>query len=417
MKAEIITIGDEILLGQIVDSNSAWIGQQLDLKNISVKQITSISDRKDAIYSSLKLASNRADLIIVTGGLGPTKDDVTKETISSYFQSPLVLDEKVLLHVKKIFSKNRPGQEIPTSNYAQAEVLACAEVLFNDVGTAPGMWIEYEGKIYVFLPGVPFEMKFLMEQRVFPKLIDKISSTKVYHAHIITVGLGESFLAERIKDIEDRLPTHIKLAYLPKLGLVRLRLTSQGEDYDSLKKDTDLFAQEIILRLQDYVVADKDISFEEVIVQTFAANKLKVAFAESCTGGNLAGAITLVPGASQIFDCGIIAYSNSIKTNILGVEESVLTEYGAVSEQTVIQMAAGIQKISNADYTVATSGIAGPGGGTTEKPVGTVWIAVQGKYEVVTKKFEFRNDRRINIERTIAQSLIMLWKLFKKELS
>lgn len=417
MKAEIITIGDEILLGQVVDSNSAWIGQQLDLNNISVKQITSISDRRDAIYSSLKLASNRADLIIVTGGLGPTKDDLTKETISSYFQSPLVRDEKVLLHVKKLFSKHGAGLEMPASNYAQAEVLACADVLFNDVGTAPGMWIAYEGKIYVFLPGVPFEMKFLMEHRVLPKLADKISNTKVYHAHIITVGLGESFLAEKIKDIEDRLPTHIKLAYLPKLGLVRLRLTAQGDNYDILKNDTDLFARDIIVRLQDYFVTDKDVSFEEAIVDIFTKNKLKVAFAESCTGGNLAGAITLVPGASQIFDCGIVAYANAIKTNILGVEESVLAQYGAVSEQTVIQMAAGIQKLSNADYTIATSGIAGPDGGTLDKPVGTVWVAVQGKYEVITKKFEFRNDRRINIERTVGQALIMLWKLFKKEMS
>lgn len=417
MIAEIITIGDEILLGQIVDTNSAWMGQQLNLLDIAVKQITSISDKKETIYNSLKQASQRADLIIVTGGLGPTKDDVTKDTISAYFQSPLVRDEKVLLHVKKMFANYAPQQEMPISNYEQAQVLACAEVLFNDVGTAPGMWVEYEGKIYVFLPGVPFEMMFLMKNRVFPKLIDKNRTTKVYHAHIITVGLGESFLAEKIKDIEDRLPEHIKLAYLPRLGLVRLRLSTQGDNYDTLKIETDAFAKEIADRLADYFVTDTDITLEEAIVAEFSNNNLKVAFAESCTGGNLAGAITLIPGASQIFDCGIVAYENKIKTKVLGVDQDVLNRYGAVSEQTVIQMAEGIKKISNADYTIATSGIAGPGGGTADKPVGTVWIAVHGKNEIVTKKFEFKNDRKINIERTIAQALIMLWKLFKKECS
>lgn len=417
MKAEIITIGDEILLGQVVDTNSAWIGQQLALLNIGVKQITTISDTRESIYSSLKLASKRADIIFVTGGLGPTKDDVTKETISSYFQSPLVRDEKVFLHVKKLFERFAKGVDMPASNYTQADVLACADVLFNDVGTAPGMWVEFEGKIYIFMPGVPFEMKFLMENRILPKLAEKETTTKIYHAHIITVGLGESFLAEKIKDIEDRLPGHIKLAYLPRLGLVRLRLSAHGADYDTLKEVTDTYANEIAERLQDFLVAYKDITLEEAIVEEFAKVHAKVAFAESCTGGNLAGAITMIPGASQIFGCGIVAYENTIKTKILGVEEQVLADYGAVSEQTVIQMAEGVKKLSNADYTVATSGIAGPGGGTPDKPVGTVWVAVSGKNETITKKFEFKNDRQINIERTIAQALILLWKLFKKELN
>lgn len=416
MRAEIITIGDEILLGQIVDTNSAWIGQQLDLLNISVKQITSISDKREAIYASLKDASLRADLIIVTGGLGPTKDDITKDTISTYFQSPLVRDEKVLLHVKDIFSKVANGKEMPLSNYAQAEVLSCADVLFNDVGTAPGMWIDYEGKIYIFMPGVPFEMKYLMENRIIPRLSERSSKVKVYHAHIITAGLGESFLAERIKDIEERIPNYIKLAYLPKLGLVRLRLSALGEDSVALKLKTDSIAAEISDRLIDFLVANKDITIEEAIVENFSNANIKVAFAESCTGGNLAGAITLIAGASKIFDCGIVAYENNIKTKILGVESEVIQKYGAVSEQTVIQMAEGVKRLSNAAYAVATSGIAGPGGGTEEKPVGTVWVAVSGKNQTITKKFEFRNDRKINVERTIAQALIMLWKLFKKEL-
>lgn len=414
MKAEIITIGDEILLGQIVDTNSAWIGAQLNTLNISVKQITSISDERGAIYQSLKLASSRADLIIVTGGLGPTKDDVTKETISTYFNSPLVRDEKVLTHVKNIFS--RSGKEMPVINYAQADVLDCAEVLFNDVGTAPGMWVEYEGKYYVFLPGVPFEMKFLIENRVLPKVKTLLPHSILYHAHIITVGLGESFLAKQIADIEDRLPPHIKLAYLPKLGLVRLRLTAEGQNLEPLQKEVESFQQEIANRLEKHVIALQDVSFEEVIIDEFIKHNLKLATAESCTGGGIASAITRFSGASSIFDCGVVAYHNDIKQQLLGVDLAVLEEFGAVSEQTVIQMAEGVKRISAADYGIATSGIAGPTGGTPEKPVGTVWIAVAGKTETVTKKFEFHNNRVINIERSITQSLILLWHLFKREL-
>lgn len=415
MKAEIITIGDEILLGQIVDTNSAWIGAKLNTLNISVKQITSISDERGAIYQSLRLASSRADLIIVTGGLGPTKDDVTKETISTYFNSPLVRDEKVLSHVKGIFS--RLGKEIPITNFAQADVLESADVLYNDVGTAPGMWVEYEGKYFVFLPGVPFEMKFLIENRVIPKLKSLLSSSIIYHAHIITVGLGESFLANQISDIEERLPATIKLAYLPRLGLVRLRLTAEGENFEKLQKEVESFQNEIVERLKEHVVAVQDITLEEAIIEEFTKHELKLATAESCTGGGIAAAITQYSGASSIFDCAIVAYHNTIKQQLLGVEMAVLEEFGAVSEQTVVQMAEGVKRLSGADYGIATSGIAGPTGGTPDKPVGTVWIAVAGKKETVTKKFEFHNNRIINIERSIAQSLILLWHLFKREMS
>lgn len=416
MKAEIITIGDEILLGQVVDSNSAWIGHQLDLQNIAVCQITSISDEPECILSSLALASSRADIIIVTGGLGPTKDDVTKETISSYFNSPLVCDTQVLLHVKELFERMNPGKPMPATNTSQADVLACADVLFNDVGTAPGMYITFKGVVYVFLPGVPFEMKFLMEKHVLPRLNTLSSSIKVYHSHIITVGLGESFLAEQIADIEERLPPFIKLAYLPKLALVRLRLTAKGQDYEEIKRITESFASEIADRLIEHVVIKEDITLEEALVRLFTQSGKKLAIAESCSGGGLASAITLVPGASRMFECGIVAYANSIKTSILGVSEQTLMDHGAVSEETVIQMASGIKRISNADYAIATSGVAGPGGGTPDKPVGTVWIAVCNHHQTVTRKFTFRNDRTINIERTIAHGLAMVWKLFKTEL-
>lgn len=418
MKAEIITIGDEILLGQIVDSNSAWIGQQLDYLNIELCQITSVRDTKQAIYYSLAAAESRADLVLITGGLGPTKDDVTKETISSYFNSPLIRDEHVLQHVKDLFAKYGQGRPMPERNYGQADVLACSEVLFNDVGTAPGMWIEKDGKFFVFLPGVPFEMKFLLENRVLPKLrahLELWEKSVVYHAHIITMGLGESFLADKIADIESDLPNYIKLAYLPTLGTVRLRLSAIGTDGTALKESTDDFAKRIARRLQDNLVAEEDIKIEAAIVKEFTAKGLKLAVAESCTGGLLAGSITAIPGASNIFDCGIVAYHNNIKKSLLNVEESVLNEFGAVSEQTVLQMVEGIKQISGAEYGIATSGIAGPAGGTPEKPVGTVWIAVSGKRETITRQFNFRNDRQINIERSIAQSLNLLWQLYKKE--
>lgn len=411
MNAEIITIGDEILLGQIVDSNSAWIGQQLNLLNIRVRQITSIADKAQDITQSLTLASSRAELIIVTGGLGPTKDDVTRQTISTYFNKPLVRDAAVLKHVETLFKRFAPDRMMPEINKAQADVLEGCEVLFNDVGTAPGMWIEHQQIKYVFLPGVPFEMKFLITNRILPKLRD-VQRETVAHRHIITIGLGESFLAREIADIEESLPESIKLAYLPKLGLVRLRLTQIGESESSI----DYFHNLLVERLNRHVVSTSDISIEQAIVESFTQKGLKLATAESCTGGGIASSITSVPGASCIFDCGIVAYHNTIKQNLLGVDPKVLEQYGAVSEQTVIQMAEGVKKLAHADYAIASSGIAGPGGGTPEKPVGTVWIAVSGKNKTISRLFNFQNSREINIERSIAQALAMLWNLYIEEL-
>lgn len=413
MNAEIITIGDEILLGQIVDSNSAWIGQQLNLLNIRVQQITSISDTAEAISNALNLASKRADLIIVTGGLGPTKDDVTKQTIASYFGKKLVRDAKVLAHVQGLFTRIAPDKIMPEVNQAQADVVKDCEVLFNDVGTAPGMWITEKGKSFAFLPGVPFEMKFLVTNRILPKLKENASSQLVKHRHIISIGLGESFLAEKIADIENSLPENIKLAYLPKVGLVRLRLSQIGESDVSI----DFYHKQLVERLGHHMVATKDVSIEQSIVEAFSNDNLKLATAESCTGGSIASGITAISGASTMFDCGIVAYHNSIKQNLLGVKEETLKEFGAVSEQTVIEMAEGVKKLAGANYSIATSGIAGPGGGTPDKPVGTVWIAVSGKYETKTKLFHFRNDRAINIERTVAQAFAMLWNMYVNDKS
>ncbi len=415
MNAEIITIGDEILLGQIVDTNSAWIAELLTPLDIQVVQITSIADEEKAIVSALDQASKRSQLVIVTGGLGPTKDDVTKKTIAQYFETTLRVDQNILDHVNGFFVQRSGKRGMPLSNYGQAEVLDCCEVLFNDVGTAPGMWVEEKGISYAFLPGVPFEMKFLMEHRVLPKLSQMRGDESLYHAHLLTVGLGESYLADKIADIEHRLPPYIKLAYLPKIGLVRLRLSAKGRDYARIQEETDFFADQIADRLQTYLVSRKDISFEQAIVEEFARKKLKLATAESCTGGAIASRITAVAGASQIFDCGIVAYHNTIKSSILAVKESTLAEFGAVSEETVIAMAEGVKRLSEADYGIATSGIAGPTGGTAEKPVGTVWIAVAGRSAVVTQKFQFNNTRGINIERSCMQALIKMWILYKNE--
>lgn len=413
MKAEIITIGDEILLGQIVDTNSAWIAQVLFAEQIHIQQITSITDKEDHILQALADARDRADLIICTGGLGPTKDDVTKFTAAKFFHTELVHDPAVLAHVQQIFA--RFNRTMPDINLGQADVLANGEVLFNDWGTAPGMWVEDQGKVFVFLPGVPFEMKNLMTHRVIPKLKVFKSTEQVVNRYILTVGIGESHLAESIADVEDSFPPHVHLAYLPKIGLVRLRISVTGTDIDALNREADQWKEALVKRIGKAVVATEDISFEEVIVRAFSTGGYTLSTAESCTGGNIARLITEIPGSSEMFQGSIVAYANSVKENMLGVQADTLAHHGAVSEQTVIEMAKGVQSKLNSNYAIATSGIAGPGGGTPEKPVGTVWVAVAGRDQVRTKLFQFHQDRLLNIERTTAQALLLLWNLYQEE--
>ncbi|PRD57318.1 competence/damage-inducible protein A [Sphingobacterium gobiense] len=413
MKAEIITIGDELLNGQVVDSNSAWIAQHLGLLHIPVVHIASISDKNHAIKNALRQAEERADVIIMTGGLGPTRDDVTKATVADYFGTTLIRNEAVLAHVEAIF-RRRGRKSMPAMNIGQADVLANAAVLFNDVGTAPGMAIERNGKYFVFLPGVPFEMKFLMENRVLPMLRNTYKSEVfVYNTYLLTVGIGESHLAEQIADIEDALPPFITLAYLPRIGMVRLRFTSEGRDMEALASITNSFKEQVAERLIDHVVSVDNRSFEEVLVQTFTDSGITLSTAESCTGGSISAQITAVPGASQMFQGAAVVYSNQAKMDVLGVLPDTLTQYGAVSESTVKEMAEGARRVFGTDYAIATSGIAGPGGGTETKPVGTVCIAVSGKSETRTQTFHFKNDRAINIERTVIAGLTMLWNLLK----
>ena len=413
MKAEIITIGDELLNGQVIDTNSAWIARHLGALHIPVVHITSISDKEYAIKNALQQAEERADVIIMTGGLGPTRDDVTKAAVADYFGTTLVRNETVLAHVQEIF--HRTGRKhMPAMNIGQADVLANAAVLFNDVGTAPGMAVERSGKYFAFLPGVPFEMKFLMENRVLPMLRNAYKSDVfVYNSYLLTVGIGESHLAEQIADIEDTLPPFITLAYLPRIGMVRLRFTGEGTDMEALTSITNSFKEQVVERIKDHVVSLDNRSFEEVLVQIFTDTGITLSTAESCTGGSISAQITAVPGASRMFQGAAVVYSNQAKMDVLGVLSETLTQYGAVSEPTVKEMAEGARRVFRTDYAIATSGIAGPGGGTETKPVGTVCIAVAGPSETRMQTFHFKNDRAINIERTVVAGLTMLWDILK----
>ncbi len=413
MQAEIITIGDEILIGQIIDTNSAWIAQQLNSIGIRVKQISSVADYPADILVALTLASGRADLILVTGGLGPTKDDVTKQTLSAYFDCGLRRAPEVLAHVEAIFQRgNRPMLEI---NRRQADVLEKSEVLFNEMGTAPGMWVMHKEKPYVIMPGVPFEMKHIMRQRVLPRLRNLKGRIPVWHHTLLTGGIGESFLAEKIADIEAALPTHIHLAYLPKPGLVRLRLTAIGEDQERLKQETQIVADQLKERIGEHFLADEDTALEMLVRDFMQERELLLSTAESCTGGNIARLITSLPGSSSMFEGGAVTYSNAMKQAVLGVKEQTLDQYGAVSEETVREMALGAKTVFRTHYSIAVSGIAGPDGGTPEKPVGLVWIAIAGRFGVVARKYLFGQDRAINIERSSVAALWMLWQLLISE--
>ena len=413
MLAEIITIGDEILIGQIVDTNSAWMAQRLNDAGIRVKQISSVSDDRHHILDALKLAASRADLVILTGGLGPTKDDITKKTLAEYFNTGLRCDTESLENVKSIFAKyNRPMLDV---NLRQADVLENCVTLQNKNGTAPGMWIEQDEKIYVSLPGVPFEMMYLMEEEVIPRIISAFKLPVISHHTILTAGLGESLLAEQISDIEDSLPQEIKLAYLPKLGMVRLRLSGYGDDKELLHQEISVISKRIIDRLGNYVIAEADISLEKSVLDFMKERDLTLSVAESCTGGALSHLITQHPGCSAVFLGGAISYSNNLKQVMLGVSPETLDQFGAVSEETVKEMARGAVERYRSNYSIAVSGVAGPDGGTPDKPVGTVWIAVASSNKVITRKFEFGSRRIQNIERSSISALTILFKLLKED--
>lgn len=415
MLAEIITIGDEILIGQIIDTNSAWMAQQLNAVGIRIKQISSVSDNREHILSALKEASGRADVILITGGLGPTKDDITKTTLADYFGVGMKRDQETLGNVARIFARyNRPLLDV---NIRQADVPENCEVLLNKNGTAPGMWFHENAKVYVSMPGVPHEMMYLMEDLVIPKLKATFNLPKILHQTILTVGEGESFLAERIADIEDQLPPEIKLAYLPKLGLVRLRLSAYGKDEEKLKQELETQTKKITERLGSTVAATEDIPLEKAILLLMAKNKQTLSLAESCTGGYIAHLFTSLPGASGVFLGGAVSYSYEMKEQMLGVNNDTLWRTGAVSEETVREMAEGALRNFSSDYALAVTGIAGPDGGTPEKPVGTVWVAVARKDKTVARKYVFGNKRIQNIERTAVTAMGDLLKLLREPIA
>lgn len=406
VRAEVITIGDELLFGQITDTNTAWIGTELTNIGIRVVRKTSVGDQADAILQALTEAHHRADVIIITGGLGPTKDDITKKTLCTYFGVGMVRNETALALVTDFFEKR--GREMTDLNRGQADLPANAVYIQNDWGTAPGMWFDYEGRVYVSLPGVPFEMIHLMSNRILPELTNHFETPIIKHKMIRTVGIGESFLAERIEAWEDALPDHIKLAYLPSFGGVKLRLTATGTDNAQLDQELAAQVASVMPLIQKNVYGFDNDELETVVGTLLIHKKQTLAAAESCTGGYVSAQITKVPGSSAYFWGSVVSYSNSIKVSQLGVRPETLTQYGAVSEETIRQMAEGVRNALGTSIGIATSGIAGPGGGTPDKPVGTVWIACATEQRTVTRLLKLGQYRDQNIQLTTTYLLNML---------
>jgi len=409
MTSEIITIGDEITIGQVVDTNSAFIATQLNEAGIEVIKITSVPDRKESIIDALNIAREKADLVIMTGGLGPTGDDITKDTLAEYFNSTLVLNKDVLDHIKKLLS--HLSVNISERNAKQAELPDNCKIIVNNFGSASGMWFEEQEKIFVSLPGVSYEMKAMITNDIIPSLKKRFKLPVIIHKTILTSGVAESVMADMLEDWESKLPSSLKLAYLPSPGILRLRISGTGSSRDKLQKDIDLQSDKLNALIADYIFGYDDDKIEEITGSLLAKQNHTVAVAESCTGGKISGLITSVPGSSQYFKGSVIAYSNEIKIKILGVSEDTLNKYGAVSEEAVKAMALNIMNIYNTDYAVATSGIAGPSGGTRTKPVGTTWICVASSKEAVAMKYNFGRDRGRNILKASITALGMLRKL------
>lgn len=405
MLAEIITIGDELLIGQVIDTNSAWMAEQLNMAGIRVHQITSISDNQEHILKTLKEASERVQLILITGGLGPTKDDITKQTLCKYFNTSLIFSEEAYKNVENLFYHR--GVAVTEKNRLQAMVPANCQVITNRNGTAPGMWFEKNGCIYVSMPGVPFEMKAIMEQEIIPRLLNKLNQV-IIHRTILTEGVGESHLASIIEPWEDSLPAFINLAYLPQPGMVRLRLTAYGTNREQLQTAINNAEKELYPYAGKYIFGFDNDTLESVVGQLLVSKGMTLATAESCTGGNIAQLITSIAGSSDYFKGSVVAYSNEIKEKLLGVPQQTLIDHGAVSEETVIAMATGVRASFSTDYAIAVSGIAGPGGGTDEKPVGTTWIAITTPTETIARKFLFGDHRGRNIQKASKAALNML---------
>ncbi|MEX6691063.1 competence/damage-inducible protein A [Danxiaibacter flavus] len=408
INASIITIGDELLIGQVIDTNSAWISQELNKIGVWVNHRVAVGDVWSDIWQALDEESKIADIILITGGLGPTADDITKPLLCEYFGGKLVMDEPTLEHVTYLFEHvfKRP-MPLLERNRKQAEVPDVCTVLKNAMGTAPGMLFEKNGKIFVSMPGVPNEMKTIMQDHVFGIIRERFNLPYISHRTLVTFGIGESFLAELIKDWEEALSPNIKLAYLPNYGMVRLRLTAFGEKQKT-DQDLDIAFSKLKVLVKDYMIVDEDLTMEQQIGRLLLERKQTMSTAESCTGGYIAHLITSNSGSSAYFHGSIVSYDNRIKKEVLHVQQQTLETVGAVSEETVQQMLTGVLDVMKTDYAVAVSGIMGPDGGTPDKPVGTVWIAAGNKNKIQTKQFKFRYDRRKNIEITAMNAVNML---------
>ena len=412
MTVSIITIGDEILIGQIIDTNSAWMAQELNGIGASIQNIYSVSDTKEGIVTALKQALAQTDVVLMTGGLGPTKDDITKKTIAEFLGTDMVFHEETWERIQGFFKRFK-RTPLP-AHKEQCYMPAAATVLLNKKGTAPGMWFEKDGKVIVSMPGVPYEMKYLMEYEVLPKLIQTFQGRPLIHRTILTVGEGESRIASVIEVVAKELPSYIKLAFLPGLGKVRLRLSATGDDVTKLEQELDHYVRSIQRIIPEFIYGYGDNSLERVIGQMLRDRQLTIGTAESCTGGLLAHQISSVPGASGYFEGSVVAYSYDLKKKLLGVKADTLLNHGAVSEETVIEMAQGALQTLGTDIAVSISGIAGPGGGTPDKPVGTVWLAIAGKEHTKTLKLQLGKDRQRNIDYTCVAGLNMIRQFINK---
>ena len=406
MNASIITIGDEILIGQIVDTNSVSIARHLNDAGIVVREKVSIGDDRSAIVETLRRSLAASQVVILTGGLGPTKDDITKKTLAEMFGSRLVNDPVVAAHVERMLTER--GIAFNELNRSQALVRACCTVLFNAHGTAPGMWFEDEGRVVVSLPGVPFEMEHLMQDEVMPRLKDRFALKQIVHRTLITSGLAESMLAERIETWETALPPYLKLAYLPNPGAVRLRLSAYEVEGESVSQEIERQFAALRTLIPEHIVGFETATLQELVHNLLTERGQTLATAESCTGGTIAARFTAIPGASAYFRCGVVSYSNEAKIGLLGVDPAALERFGAVSEQVARQMAEGVRRAADSDYAVATTGIAGPAGGSAGKPVGTVWIAVAGPRGTVAVLKQCGTDRGQIIDRASSQAIALL---------
>jgi len=402
MKATIITIGDEILIGQIIDTNSAWLGEQLSLLGVKVHQIVSISDKEEDIKRALQQQMSVSDIIILTGGLGPTNDDITKKALVEYFGSEMVFDNNTFSRIKKYF--NSRGIPVLQAHKEQCNMPANAEILDNNLGTAPGMLFSQEGKMILSMPGVPYEMKWIFANRFLPIYVERVSNDKyIYHRTIKTAGKGETTIEENIGDILERLPSYMSIAYLPSTGSVRLRISSISDQ--DVSEEVDKYADIIRERLGRIVYGMDDDTIESALLQLYREKNLTIGTAESCTGGLVAHKLTSVSGSSQVYQGSIVSYSYGLKEKLLQVSHDTLIKEGAVSENTVIEMLKGLLDTSSVDVGIAISGIAGPGGGTPEKPVGTIWMAWGSKDNIRTKLLNLSKNRKLNIEYTSVAAL------------